>query len=260
MLSENFNNHGDASFRRYSLQMVGADFGGVEARSSGAVRGFDGNGLTWRADNRVGAGVLRANYPANSAGGVNTGFLFDKRLPDTEEATFEYRVRFQGTGASNEFFWAAGGKLPGLGGSSLARGIPVGCTQNPSSIENGFSARLMWRRGGDLVVYTYLPDRTGTCGTDLVFFTGAQPNRWYTLRQRIKLNTPGQRNGVLEMYVDGVLRLRRSDMFYRAAGKSAVRINDVLFHTYRGGSDTDARFFSPNNDWVQFDDFRVWVR
>jgi hypothetical protein len=259
VLDQNFNHHTGA-FQKYTLNMASADFNGLDVRSSAEVRGLDGNGKTWPANNRVGNGVLRANFPANIAGGTNCGFLFDKRFPDGEEATLEYRLRFEGAGASNTFEWAAGGKLPGLGGSSRDRGVPVGCTQNQTNIENGFSARLMWRRRGGLVVYTYFPNRTTNCGTDISFFENAQPNRWYTVRQHIRLNTPGQANGLLEMYVDGIRTLRRTDIVYRIAGKGDVKLNNVLFHTYRGGAATDERFHSPNNDHIQFDDFKVWIK
>ncbi len=257
MLDENFNNRTSDTWERYTLAMATADFDDLGPRG---VRGFDGDGRRWLADNRVGNGVLRANYPPRIAGGYNSGFIFDKFFPAGEEATFEYRVRFEGSGAGNDFDWAAGGKLPGLGGTTQGQ-APTGCTQNVGAIKNGFSTRLMWRRRGDLVVYTYFPDRDiNKCGQDITFLAGAQANRWYTLRQHIKLNTPGQRNGLLEMYVDGKLALRRTDVLYRESGKGAVKINHILFHTYRGGAETDERFHSPNNEHIQFDDFKVWVK
>jgi len=244
----------------YTQSMASADFGGLDVRSSGEVRGLDGGGKTWPADNRAGQGYLRANYPADIAGGTNCGFLFDKQFEGVTEATFEYRVYFEGAGSNDEFVWASGGKLPGLGGSNKASGIPVGCTTNQSNIDNGFSARLMWRKRGDLVVYTYFPDRTTSCGGDFTFLQGAQPNTWYTIREHIKLNTPGEYDGLLEMYVDGERTFRKTDILYRLSGKSNVLIDNVLFHTYRGGKPDDVRFHSPNNDHVRFDDFRVWVK
>jgi hypothetical protein len=62
------------------------------------------------------------------------------------------------------------------------------------------------------------------------------------------------------LYFDGKRTLRKADVVYRLASKGAVKINDVLFHTYRGGGETDTRFHSPNSDHVQFADFKVWVK
>jgi hypothetical protein len=257
VLNESFNNRNSDSWERYTLAMANADFNGFGSRN---VRGFDGDDIRWRADNRTSDGVLRANFPANIAGGYNSGFIFDKFFPSGEEATLEYRVRFDGSGPGDDFEWAYGGKLPGLGGTSQSQS-PTGCTQNDSTIKNGFSARLMWHRRGDLVIYTYLPDRdTDKCGVPTTFLQNAQPNRWYTVRQHIKLNTPGQRNGLMEMFVDGRLGLRQTNVLYRESGKGAVKINNVLFHTYRGGRETDERFHSSKNEYIEFDDFKVWVK
>ncbi|MGL5860276.1 MAG: polysaccharide lyase, partial [Phycicoccus sp.] len=179
MLEQDFGQHGgNDSTKDYTLDMVRSDFGEIAPRS---VRGFDGDGTTWPARNTVGNGVLRANYPAGTAGGYNSGFIFDKFFPAADEATLEYRLRFE-SGSSGDFEWAAGGKLPGLGGTTLGQS-PTGCTKDENSIENGFSARLMWREGGDLVAYTYLPDRdTSKCGVDITFFENAQPDRWYSVQ------------------------------------------------------------------------------
>lgn len=264
VIDENFNQHTGA-YNDYTLAMLTNDFNGVNSRAAGVIRGFDGNGNTWPQDNAVGNGVLRADYLANAAGGPQSGFLFDKTFADCEEAEMEYKVYFEGAGSNNQFVWAAGGKLPGLGGSnsSSVAAIPVGCTENLTSINNGFSARLMWRtkpgsgNQGQLVVYTYFPDRDiSKCGVDIPFMD-VQPNTWYTVKQYIKLNTPGTKNGVLKMWVNGSLKLTRTNVLYRISGKSSVKINSAIFHTYRGGKPTDERFWSPNRDHIRFDDFKV---
>ena len=249
-----FNNR-TGSYRTYTQAMATSDFGTLEKNAAGDVRGLDRPGTTWLARNAVGNGVLRANYPANIAGGVNTGILFDQKFAPTEEAVMEYRIKFD-----NNFKWAAGGKLPGLAGSEGQ--IPVGCTQDVNRIKNGFSARLMWRKNGDLVAYTYLPNRLephpGNCGIDYKF-AQVDTDQWYTIRQYIKLNTPGQKNGILRMEIDGQVGLEMRDVEYRLAGKDSVKINDFIFHTYRGGGATDVRFHSPNNDYIYMDDFKVWT-
>ncbi|TAA46054.1 polysaccharide lyase [Corallincola spongiicola] len=250
----NFNNR-SGSFKSYTQAMATADFGTLEKNAAGDVRGLDRPGTTWRARNAVGNGVLRTNYPANIAGGTNSGILFDQKFAAADEAVMQYRIKF-----GENFEWAAGGKLPGLAGGTGR--IPVGCTQNLNTIENGFSARLMWRKRGDLVVYTYFPNRLeprqGNCGIDYKF-AEVEDNRWYTIRQYIKLNTPGQKNGVLRMEIDGEVGLDMRDVEYRISGKSSVKINDFIFHTYRGGGANDTRFHSPNNEYIYMDDFKVWT-
>jgi hypothetical protein len=250
----NFNKHSGA-FSSYTQAMATTDFGVLEKNAAGDVRGLDRAGTTWRARNAVGNGVLRTHYPANIAGGTNSGILFDQKFAESDEAVMQYRIKF-----GKDFVWASGGKLPGLAGGPGR--IPVGCTQNLDTINNGFSARLMWRKNGNLVVYSYFPNRLeprqGNCGIDYKF-AQVEADRWYTIRQYIKLNTPGQKDGLLRMEIDGEMGLDMNDVEYRGAGKSNVRINDLIFHTYRGGGASDERFHSPNNEYIYMDDFKVWT-
>ena len=54
-----------------------------------------------------------------------------------------------------------GGKLPGMvGGSHPTGGHPA---------DDGFSARLMWRRDGAAVQYVYYPGQTSTFGEDIPY-------------------------------------------------------------------------------------------
>lgn len=244
------------NYHTYSKQSLLNDFdeknSKIEARASGEIRGFDSNEKTWPARNTVGFGNLKADFPANIASGKQSGFLFDKRLPNMELATIEYKIKFD-----DNFVWAAGGKLPGLGGAADDAGIPVGCTKNQRDIKNGFSARLMWRRGGQLVLYTYFPDRQKNCGKDYPFFQ-AVAGEWYTITQTISLNTPGERDGRIWMYVNGELVYTKNDALFREVGKEYVKINAAIFHTYRGGKATDPRFHSPRREFIYFDDVKIW--
>lgn len=250
-----FNNH-NGSYKTYDQSMASKDFGKLESNGAAKIRGLDKPGESWKARNKVGNGHLRLHYPAKTAGGKNSGLLFDQKFKDAESAVMEYRVKF-----SKDFVWAAGGKLPGLAGKGGKDTIPVGCTQKKASITNGFSTRLMWRKNGDLVAYTYLPNRLepqkGNCGIDYKFAT-VKADQWYTIRQTVKMNTPGKKDGLLKMEIDGKVGLEMKDVEFRQKGKSNVKVNDMLFQTYRGGGADDKRFHSPQNDYVYIDDVKVW--
>jgi hypothetical protein len=259
ILDVDFDNYPD-ELQNYTTIMAGNDFNGLNSRGAGEIRGLD-IPKVWDHKTKVGDSLLRAHFPANIAGGTNCGFLFDKNIPNTEEAIMEYKVKF----GEDDFVWAAGGKLPGLGGSTLTGNgsLPVGCTKDQNKILNGFTARLMWRRRGELVLYSYFPERIETganCGIDYSIAKDIQPGRWYTIRQYIKMNTPGQKDGIMEIYLDGVLAYSNYKVMYRIAGKGNVKINAAIFHTYRGGGATDERFWSPNEEFIWFDDFKVWTK
>tara|TARA_R110002049_G_scaffold240172_2_gene413545 strand:- start:3495 stop:4439 length:945 start_codon:yes stop_codon:yes gene_type:complete len=259
ILDVDFNSY--ISSELYTLAMANTDFGSISARTSGEIRGLDSNEKIWPHKTRVENGVLKAEYLKGVASGRFGGFLFDRTFPDSEEAVMEYKVKFD-----KDLIWAYGGKLPGLGGSSLTNNgsIPSGGTKNLEYITNGFSARLMWRQSGEgkpvrLVVYTYFPDRDiEKSGVEIEFIRDIQLDTWYTIKQYIKLNTPGERDGLLKMYVNGELKLDRNDILYRNTGKSNVKINAAILNTYRGGAADDTRWHSTTTDYIYFDDFKVW--
>ncbi len=256
----NFNNRSGA-YQDYDEAMARADFGDINNRGVGEIRGLDRPGKTWPHRTKVGDGDLRLHYPANIAGGGNSGMIFVKNVTPSEEATMEYRIKFD-----DDFFFCYGGKLPGLAGSVNANGnLPWGGTENENLVHSAFSTRLMWRRHKNLVVYTYLPERIDANGNvirkwgkDIEFFRPVEQGRWYTIRQYVKMNTPGKKDGILEMYVDGELTLRRTNMEYRISGKD-VKVNAAAIHSYRGGPANDTRFHSDKDEHIYFDDFKVWV-
>ncbi len=257
IIDQNFSKYNGQN-KEYSLNILKDDFQRVSARTSGEIRGIGGN---WPQETRVINGALRAQYTKNAASARTGGFIFDSSFDGAEEATLEYRVKFD-----KNFTWATGGKLPGLGGASTENGgIPAGCTQNQSVIKNAFSCRLMWRRNRDqtqppyLIVYPYLPNRDTRCGGNITFIRNIKKDKWYTIKQYIKLNKPGSKNGVLKMYVDGELKLEKNDIEYRLPGKGNVKINSLVMHTYRGGNRTDPVWWSPNTDYAYFDDVKVWT-
>ena len=239
--------------------MLNSDFPNVSARTSGEIRGIGGN---WPQETRVINGELRAQYIRNAASGRKGGFLFDASFAGSEEATLEYRVKFD-----KNFTWATGGKLPGLGGASTSTGgLPAGCTQNQNVIQNAFSCRLMWRSNRAhtqkpyLIVYPYLPGRDTRCGGNIRVFSDLKKDRWYTIKQHIKLNTPGRKNGVLEMFVDGKRVVNLNNVEFRKAGKGNVKLNSLIMHTYRGGKADDPVWWSPNTDYAYFDNIKVWTK
>ncbi len=251
----------------YDLAMARADFGDIGNRGTSEIRGLDGLGRTWPHRTKVGEGALRAHYPANIASGQRSGFIFTKNFTPSEEAVMEYRIKFD-----EDFKFCYGGKLPGLGGSVSQNGaMPYGGTENRSVVHSAFSTRLMWRRHENLVVYAYFPERLDSngrlttrngrpakWGEDIEFFRPVERGRWYTIRQYVKMNTPGERDGILEMYVDGKLVLRRTNIEYRLPGQD-VKVNAAVMHTYRGGGRDDVRFQSDKSEHIYFDDIKVWA-
>ncbi len=210
--------------------------------------------------------ALATFYPAGFHGTRETGAQWPYEFGESyEEATLSYRVRF-GTG----FDFVRGGKLPGLAGGTA----PTGSTQATGF--NGWSGRLMWRTDFDGVsgqpqqltsggiTYAKHTD-SGFAGDgrqeDRNFFfnpDGSQTefvsDQWYQITQRIVMNTPGEFDGIQQIWVDGVLVINEQNIRYRLDDSFAI--DQLYFSTFYGG----------NGDWrtskdeeAFFDDFVVTI-
>jgi hypothetical protein len=225
----------------YTQSKVASDFGAAASWSNGLREGRAR--IVQEGNNRF----LRVTYPANQFGPGNGGVQFEVSLHGRhEELYLAYRVRF-----APGFDFVQGGKLPGLvGGSS-----PTGCTTDRTG---GFSARNMWRPGGSVAQYLYHPERQNRCGDDWYYrISGSNvrftPGRWHTIEHHIKMGTSGQRDGVMQAYIDGRLALD-GRLKWRNSGAS-YGIDKLFFSTFFGGSNQS---WAPRSQQqADFDDFVV---
>jgi hypothetical protein len=193
--------------------------------------------------------ALRVLYPKGSVGPSQGGAQFMLPLPGGHDAlSCAYRVRF-----APGFDFVRGGKLPGLvGGSHPTGGKPD---------DGGFSARLMWRRGGAVVQYVYHPRQTSKYGVDLPYQLDGEPVRfqpgiWHRVEHRVVMNTPGQADGVLQAWIDGRLALDARDRVWRL--DATVHVDALYFSTFFGGDDPS--WGAARDESVDFDDFVISTR
>ncbi len=72
-------------------------------------------------------------------------------------------------------------------------------------------------------------------------------NRWYSIEQYLKLNTPGQTNGVLRAWIDGQLAFERTDLHWRDV--TTLKIESVWLNVFHGGTartDRDLTLYMDN--------------
>ena len=192
--------------------------------------------------------ALAVLYPQGEYGTSKTGAQWKIPLGGAfEQATLSYRIRFTG-----DFDFVKGGKLPGLiGGTGNTGGsVPDGT--------DGWSARMMWRTDGAIVQYVYHPDQPGGYGEDLPWSIDGEPirferDRWYTLRHEITMNTPGEPDGVIRTWLDGVPALTITDLRFRDV--ETLAIDTVYFSTFFGGGSSS--WATTADETVWFDDFEV---
>ncbi|MDA3816834.1 MAG: T9SS type A sorting domain-containing protein [Prolixibacteraceae bacterium] len=227
-----------------------------------------GWGIQW--DNRAsaceiisnsfnGSKALRVNYPKGGVGPGETGAQFPIVLRDMKnnneghynELYLRYYVKFE-----EGFDFNKGGKLPGLmgGGDSWSRS-----GGNQPDGTNGWTLRFMWRSGGELVVYAYVPKSENgkwgaeVWGQDITTNVEAQPGEWHCIEEYVNIGTAGNDDGRLKVWVDGEQKIDIDDMRFWNEENDNGKIGGVYFSTFHGGNSED---WAPANDsYAQFDGF-----
>jgi hypothetical protein len=188
--------------------------------------------------------VLQVKYPKGYADPVNGGAQWKAPLPPRDEYYSEYQVMF-----NSNFEWVKGGKIPGLVGGTAPTG--------GKNSDHGMSARYMWRNnpGGKAILYLYWPGQKSTFGDEIVFGRTFSKGVWHTLKQRIKLNTPGLSNGIIQVWFDGTLVYSNTNYNLRTSG-DIWKIDKFYFSSFFGGN---APLWSAVKDeYIYFDNFRIW--
>lgn len=212
--------------------------------------------------------VLEVSYPAGSCGatdkdggcgkGGGAQWLYPLTFGEPYEVlTLSYRVKF-----SEDFDFVKGGKLPGLTGAPHALKMPPTGGLHPSDCD-GFSARMMWRENGRIVLYLYHPDQKKNHAEDVELLNPLdgkavhfKPGQWYTIKQTISMNTPGKRDGVIKIWVDDVLVHQNGSLRLRGANcKDIIGINQFYFSTFFGGN--NPCWVTKKKEYIYFDDIEI---
>lgn len=146
-----------------------------------------------------GAAGARGDGPARSG----MGFTWvPAKLKAARTACLGYSVFLPDT-----FDFVNGGVLPGLVGIGGAAG---------GAGEKGFALRFGWRGDGGAEVLAQTADfQDGTSYPIDPDRLKLARGRWLKIDQEVLLNTPGERDGILRVWVDGDLRLDRWGMRFR---------------------------------------------
>lgn len=183
--------------------------------------------------------ALRVRIDQGGHYGLSLQYAFKKRLGyEPEEIFFRYYLRL-----AEDWNPRRGGKLPGIGGT-YGR---AGWGGRPVNGTDGWSARGLFegQKNGRTPIgfYCYHVDMKGRYGSNWVWDRDGlgflENNRWYCLEQYVKLNTPGQANGILRGWVDGQLAFEKSDVRMRTV--DTLKIEDVWVNVYLGGTWTAER-------------------
>ena len=146
------------------------------------------------------------------------------------------------------FDFQLGGALPGF-----ASGTAIDDGGQPNG-HDGFSAQMMWAEGGDAISYVYHPDNTNPFGDGLHWANSSfTPGQWTNVETRVRLNTPGLNDGIIEGWMDGELVLRQTNLHFRDTAD--LQIEGLFFSTFFGDGTQEGT--PSRNETIDFDNFVV---
>jgi len=185
--------------------------------------------------------ALSVNLPQGGNNGINATYKFqEKQGSEPEEVFFRYYARL----ANDWNQIVDGGKLPGLSGTY---GV-AGWGGRKSNGTNGWSTRGAYIKTASdnnplsgktgIGNYIYHADMTGNYGDIAIWqndYLGyLEKNRWYSIEQQVKMNTPGMNDGILRTWVDGIIAYEITSLRFRDT--SSLKIEQLWLNIYHGGT------------------------
>ena len=177
--------------------------------------------------------------------GLNLVYLFaDKIGKDVEEVYMRYYLRLGESWSVNDT-----GKLPGIAGTYMGESYQGGWGGRKSDGTNGWSARGVFRKSilgnnpfsGKTPIgnYVYSANQSGSYG-DVYIYDGEEPgvldkNKWYAIEQYVKMNTPGQNDGVIRSWINGKPSFEKTDLLFRDENSEFIKIDRIWMNIYHGG-------------------------
>jgi hypothetical protein len=206
---------------------------------------------------KQGSNIYLSQSFARGSFNVSGGYQWHAKFKQGyDELYFSYKIKFS-DGFKNKDLH---GKLPGLsGGTSNSGGyLPSG--------KDGWSARLMFH-GTQIKFYMYYPEvyklfgdskpikKKSYWGMGPVFNPGftLKTGVWYTITQRVVMNTPGKSNGLVEGFIDGKLCASQKGIRFRDI--SSLKIDKIFFANFFGASGKPPS----KTESICFDDFAVYT-
>ncbi|KAJ7575567.1 hypothetical protein C8J56DRAFT_871179 [Mycena floridula] len=200
-----------------------------------------------------GKAVLVADYPKGSYAGSKTvgigGFIFEaagtEKLGKTVQ--FSYEVMFE-----DGFDFVDGGKLPGLYGGTDPK--TAGSCAGGHHDDSCWSARVMWRKGGEGELYAYLPtanQHLDICKKKCDVHYGAsidtgawtfKVGEWVKVMEEV---TVGNGDASITISINGDQKIKVDKLVLPG------EIRGAMVHTFFGGSTSDI-WQSPKDQKAHF--------
>ncbi|MFA4941625.1 MAG: polysaccharide lyase [Patescibacteria group bacterium] len=242
-----FNSFEKSPLDYYEERSIFQDWGDSVYVEDGVAQGRT---MIVKDEEKIRGRVLSVLYPAGAFGPKESGAQWILKLGQPlEELYCSYWVKF-----SPGFDFVKGGKLPGLAGGQANTG-----GKKPNG-EDGWSARVMWQKDGNIRQYVYHVDQGDSFygdgrpwreenGKNCSFL----PGRWYHIEIYVKMNSLGQSNGIIVCWLDGRLVMDEENFKFRNV--ATIGIDVFYFSTFFGGG--NETWAAAKREYVYFDNFVI---
>ena len=213
-------------------QFIEKSWSKIEGISVEWVDGFDqGRTIIDSSISHSGKNSLRILYPSAGVGPDESGAQVPLKFTPSNQYYVSYWMRF-----SDNFSWGTTqftGKLPGLGAGKNCSGCQI-CDGT-----NGFTARLLWRKDGKLVLYLYHMDKVNQCGDDFDLFDEkgkpffVNKGEWINVIERVKVNSENKADGEVQIWLNGKEAINKSGIKFVT---NSDKVDNLYFSTFFGGS------------------------
>jgi len=189
--------------------------------------GHWGVGLAWESGGNAGNGT-----------GVNI-FSVMNETDGWDELYLSYNIYFD-----DGFDWGLGGKLPGFVAIPAPQGL-----DGPEPDEGTF-AIMMWQPNGKLKFYSYFHENFDyQYGRGPVIPTQLETGKWYNITQRLVNSSPWGKDGLQEIFIDGVLDYSWTGVQTRE--KEDIHIQTLQLNTFQGGGDSSYATPGDCTMWIE---------
>lgn len=235
----------DVGIQKHPDVLFATGFNGITWRFEWSELSFRSNAETISEDSKnlfepLDGSALRVRFVKGSNFGLDLRYNFAKKgIPEPEEIYFRYYLRFGDDWNPS----IDGGKLPGIAGTYGRAGWGMRKTDgfNGWSLRGGFAARPPAVKSiaglTSLVSYAYHADIQDNSGDLWDWGEGAtgllENNRWYSVEQYVKLNSPEKSDGVMRAWVDGNQVKEKTNVRFRHVPK--LKIETIWMDVYHGG-------------------------
>lgn len=189
--------------------------------------------------------VMRVDVPKDGHYGTQMNYVFDKGydevhtswqvyLPEGWTTARSHHMKFPGIAHTDKHGWG-GRKTDGTG---------------------GWSARTGFRDQGDSVTgefYVYHMDM-GRWGSSYKWEGTIPREEWVEIENYVRVNTPGEADGVIKAWVNGDLVYEKSDLRFRAAGFEQYSAKEMSWVIYHGGTPP-----SPVDQHLYLRNLELWL-